>query len=79
MGLFMLTAPSIIYIPGSDEGSAKKFGCETTKVPLPKAVAERSASEQRKRKNESLVTSGCADGDLVKKHSAEALRGSSLR
>ena len=50
-----------------------------TKVPLPKAVAERSASEQRKRKNESLVTSGCVDGDLVKKHSAEALRGSILR
>ena len=40
-----------------------------------KAVAERSASEQRKRKNESLVTSGCADGDLVK----NTQRGSAAR
>ena len=79
MGLVVHVQPSLIYFLGSDEGSAKKFGCETTKVPLPKAVAERSASKQRKRKNESLVTSGCADGDLVKKHSAEALRGSILR
>ena len=79
MGLFMPTAPSIIYKDGSDEGSAKKFGIGTTKVTLPKAVAERSASEQRKRKNESLVTSGCADGDLVRKHQRKTLRGCILR
>ena len=78
VGLMAHVQPSLIYFLGSDEGSAKKFGCETTKVPLPKAVAERSASEQRKRKNESLVTSGCAGGDLVKKHGAEALRGANL-
>ena len=79
VGLMAHVQPSLIYFLGSDKGSAKKFGRATTIVTLPKAVAERSASEQRKRKNESLVTSGCAGGDLVKKHSAEALRGSILR
>ena len=37
-------------------------------------MAERSASEQHKRKNESLVTSGCADGDLVRKHQRKTRR-----
>ena len=79
MGLMAHVQPSLIYSLGSDKGSAKKFGRATTKVTLPKAVAERSASEQRKRKNESLVTSGCADGDLVRKHQRKTLRGCILR
>ena len=60
VGLMAHVQPPLIYFLGSDKGSAKKFGRATTIVTLPKAVAERSASEQRKRKNESLVTSGCA-------------------
>ena len=58
VGLMAHVQPPLIYFLGSDKGSAKKFGRATTIVTLPKAVAERSASEQRKRKNESLVTSG---------------------
>ena len=72
-----LAGPPAGQAKGSD--SAKKFGIGTTKVTLPKAVAERSASEQRKRKNESLGCSGCAGGDFVRKHQRKTLRGCILR
>ena len=79
VGLMAHVQPPLIYFLGSDKGSAKKFGRATTIVTLPKAVAERSASEQRKRKNESLGCSGCADGDFVRKHQRKTLRGCILR
>ena len=45
VGLMAHVQPSLIYFLGSDKGSAKKFGRATTKVTLPKAVAERSTGE----------------------------------